>query len=287
MSASLKAKLFILLAGPAANVVMYFALSALCYQISDDRTYPTSPVRVAAASSGEDPVLCKGDLIEAIGEIDRPSPNEVTEHLGASGESVRIALKRDGERKIVYVDCDRSLEATKVSQPRDDFEWQAAAVCIFAQYSVPYGNARWECSPYYLSSFGCGPIGILHLGVRPISHGFVPYLAWIAVLSLIVGISNLMPVPPLDGGRIVLAILKSILSAVYLIAVYIVWRFPSWLDREPALDTDAPPPPKRRGDFLTTAENTICLAGCGCLLLFLVYVSFVDVLRILVSIRTL
>ena len=48
-----------------------------------------------------------------------------------------------------------------------------------------------------------GPIGIYSITSQAASQGFVTLLNWVALLSVNLGIINLLPIPALDGGRIV------------------------------------------------------------------------------------
>jgi regulator of sigma E protease len=48
-----------------------------------------------------------------------------------------------------------------------------------------------------------GPIGIFTLTSDALAQGFVVFLNWIGLLSVNLGILNLLPVPALDGGRLV------------------------------------------------------------------------------------
>lgn len=57
-----------------------------------------------------------------------------------------------------------------------------------------------------------GPVGIYSATSQAISFGFTSYLLLIAVLSLNIGIFNLIPIPALDGGRIVLTLVEMIIK---------------------------------------------------------------------------
>ncbi|MFU8786802.1 MAG: RIP metalloprotease RseP [Candidatus Izemoplasmataceae bacterium] len=48
-----------------------------------------------------------------------------------------------------------------------------------------------------------GPIGIFTITAAVIQTGFVAFLSWMAILSVNLGIINLLPIPALDGGRLV------------------------------------------------------------------------------------
>lgn len=55
-----------------------------------------------------------------------------------------------------------------------------------------------------------GPVGIYKVTDQVVSMGFLPYLSLCALLSLNIGIFNLLPVPALDGGRVLILILEGI-----------------------------------------------------------------------------
>src|SRR5699024_2165973 len=47
-----------------------------------------------------------------------------------------------------------------------------------------------------------GPVGIYDATDQIVKTGFMPYLLWTAMLSINLGIINLVPLPALDGGRL-------------------------------------------------------------------------------------
>lgn len=48
-----------------------------------------------------------------------------------------------------------------------------------------------------------GPVGIFDITSRALQSGFVSLLGWMALLSVNLGVINLLPIPALDGGRLV------------------------------------------------------------------------------------
>jgi regulator of sigma E protease len=48
-----------------------------------------------------------------------------------------------------------------------------------------------------------GPLGIYQITSQALSQGFVSLLSWVGLLSVNLGIVNLLPIPALDGGRLV------------------------------------------------------------------------------------
>jgi regulator of sigma E protease len=57
-----------------------------------------------------------------------------------------------------------------------------------------------------------GPIGIINYSGQAYQLGFVTLLTFMALISLNLGILNIMPIPILDGGVILLLVIESLLG---------------------------------------------------------------------------
>ena len=53
-----------------------------------------------------------------------------------------------------------------------------------------------------------GPIGISNMVIK--TNGLYDFVYLLSVISLSLGVTNLLPIPALDGGRIVLLIIEAI-----------------------------------------------------------------------------
>ncbi len=73
--------------------------------------------------------------------------------------------------------------------------WQVIRTSVEGLYYMVVG----QISPCNLSS----PIGIAEASVATASDGLVEFVWFIAVLSVAIGLLNLFPIPPLDGGHLV------------------------------------------------------------------------------------
>lgn len=89
-----------------------------------------------------------------------------------------------------------------------------------------------------------GIVGISNMVVK--TSGIVNYLYLMGVISLSLGITNLLPFPPLDGGKIIIYIIEAI----------------------------------RRKPLNETFETKLQLAGFTLLILLSIYVTYLDILRI-------
>ncbi|WP_289182848.1 RIP metalloprotease RseP [uncultured Dubosiella sp.] len=55
-----------------------------------------------------------------------------------------------------------------------------------------------------------GPVGILNLTKKTTEMGWMSYLSLFALISLNIGIFNLLPIPALDGGRVLILLIERI-----------------------------------------------------------------------------
>ena len=71
-------------------------------------------------------------------------------------------------------------------------------------------NALWELVQAPSGAAVAGPIGIAQMAGQVASVGFVPLLNFAALLSLNLGIINLLPVPALDGGHFLGLVIEAV-----------------------------------------------------------------------------
>ena len=57
-----------------------------------------------------------------------------------------------------------------------------------------------------------GPVGIYNVTAEITQAGFIPVLALIAVLSVNIGVMNLVPIPILEGGRIFIILIETLIG---------------------------------------------------------------------------
>lgn len=68
-----------------------------------------------------------------------------------------------------------------------------------------------------------GPVGIAQMTHMFVAEGFIPLLRFVAILSLSLGVINILPIPALDGGRLLFIIVEAIIGR----RVSVKWE--SWI----------------------------------------------------------
>jgi regulator of sigma E protease len=221
-----------------------------------------SRIRVVGLSPlGEKNSLLHGDqivLLEGKGVID---PEEVHKRAGSSvvgfrQATIEMTVLRDGILKELVIGIsdfrqsnfelstlpviDRS-ESLLQAIPSGFKQTKDVALMFKNEISSWIGGSRPEIS---------GPIGIARATGDVARMGMSSLIFWTALLSMNLGIINLLPIPALDGGRIALVLLELL----------------------------------RRGKSISAdKERLLHLAGFAVLLALIVAISFNDIRRLLMG----
>jgi regulator of sigma E protease len=213
-------RMLTVLAGPAANyltaIVIAFAV-LLGWGMSPktqkiDEPAPNRPAALAGLKAGDVLVEANGQVVDA----DHPISDVIKAGQGAP---VNIKVLRDGKEMTFAVTPDKPAgvyqigiqigphgERTPVSFGKAAKEAVVypyyASVDILEQLSAMIrGKVQAELS---------GPIGITKQIAKAASRGMVNFLYMLMMLSVYLGLFNLLPLPALDGGRAVFLGLESI-----------------------------------------------------------------------------
>lgn len=174
--------------------------------------------------------LLSGDEIRFIDDKPIDEWSQLVEVVEASpGKPLQIVVIRDGREKRFEVRPrtesrgERQVGKIGVSPYIDDEQLQA----MRSELQLPALPAlsaaldkTWEMSLFTLRMFGqmvvgrasfeniSGPIGIAQYAKRSAELGFEQFLAFLAIVSLSLGVLNLLPIPVLDGGHLFFYLLE-------------------------------------------------------------------------------
>ncbi len=169
--------------------------------------------------------LQKGDVIEAIGETSITNWRDLVEVISAKpNEDIALTVQRDGESMIVPL--------TTASAERDgktvgqigvypggyDFKYRLG-LWDGLKYSADYA---WRFSVVSLRSIGkmfsrdlgtenlSGPISIAQFAGVAAQRGLEDLLSFLVIISISLGLINLLPIPILDGGHLLYFLIEAI-----------------------------------------------------------------------------
>ena len=161
--------------------------------------------------------IIEGDKIL---EIDGKRVNhfaEVSDILSSSSNrNVNLVIQRNGEIKSFFINTEISENGTPIlgisaaykrsiieaftKSVRDTYNLSVKTLLFIGKMIT--GNMGAE----NLS----GPVGIAKMSGEAFSAGFLPFLYLMAILSISLGVLNLLPIPVLDGGQLTMLAIEAI-----------------------------------------------------------------------------
>jgi regulator of sigma E protease len=232
-SKSLPQRLFIMLAGVTMNAVLAYVI----YVGLLLRSGIPTPVPIAAVVSPGKPAalagIQTGDSIASLNG--RPLENWQTllDSIGASaGKPLSLGIVRKGQPVTITVTPESEAvidPETGVKRPRGRIGMIASVA--FTPISVPLAFVEaWRITidnggkiftalgslvrGVGLKDLG-GPIAIAQVSVQAAQGGIETLLLLVALISINVAVFNLLPIPILDGGQIVLNIAETIKGSAF------------------------------------------------------------------------
>jgi regulator of sigma E protease len=215
-------RMLTVLAGPAANyvtaiVIAFFVL--MCWGAPPktktqriDELLPNKPAATAGLKAGDVLVSANGQKVDV--------DHQISEVIKAGqGAPVSINVLRDGKEMTFVAKPENNKGAFQVgiqigpAGPRTPvtvgtaakeaivYPYYTSAEILDGLYNMIRGKLKPELS---------GPVGITEQIAKAASRGMMYFISLLAMLSVYLGLFNLLPLPALDGGRAVFIGLESI-----------------------------------------------------------------------------
>jgi len=213
-------RLLTVLAGPAANyltaIVLAFFIFAV-YGIAPktqqiDEPAANRPAAAAGIKAGDVLVSANDQMVDA----DHPISEVIRAGQGAP---VSIKVLRDGKEMVFDVKPDLNKGAYQIGiaiGPHGErtpvsFGTATKEALVYPYYaSIDILTGLYDMIRGKVQADLSGPIGITKQIAKAANRGAVNFLAMIMMLSVYLGLFNLLPLPALDGGRAVFLGLESV-----------------------------------------------------------------------------
>lgn len=196
-------------AGPAANFLLaflLFAASGLFYGAPSDEArmgtvQPGGPAAQAGLLEGDRVVSIEGKPIQTWKEL-------VAVVSSSPGKTLTFVIERGGAQKSVPVKVavgDKNVGKIMVYNPVTYAPWEAVKYGATSTYQFTVMMVQ-GLVQLFTGSVGLdqlsGPAGIFVMTGQVAQQGMSKLLMWASVLSINLGLFNLLPLPALDGGRL-------------------------------------------------------------------------------------
>ncbi|HIV75747.1 MAG TPA: RIP metalloprotease RseP [Candidatus Pseudogracilibacillus intestinigallinarum] len=201
-----------LFAGPMMNFILaivIFIILGLVQGVPTDRALigevePDSPAEAAGLLAGDEVIAIEGNKIEKW--------TEFTATVQKSPETaLDFTILRDGkETDLTVTPKELQVEEETIGQVGVKLAFEKSFIGTFKYgFTQTYETTKLIITNLAMLVTGqlsldmlSGPVGIYDATDQVVQTGFMNFLMWTAMLSINLGIINLVPLPALDGGRL-------------------------------------------------------------------------------------
>ena len=218
-------RLMVISGGIIMNLLLPFVLLAVAYMVPHDMAYArivvedieaNSPADTAGMRAGDTLLKVNGRTLNHKGDYSRSlmlnMGREITvslEHADGTMEDVELTVPwrpTEGGRTIGTLSKNVDLTVESESLP----PWEAFPVgarnCI--ETLVLYKNGIYGMVIGTIPFVPAGPVGIVQITGEVAHIGISPVLELAAFISIAIAITQMIPFPALDGGRIIFIVLE-------------------------------------------------------------------------------
>jgi regulator of sigma E protease len=206
--------------GPFMNIATAVVIFSLIFFASGIPVVTNSISEVIEDGPAEQAGILSGDKIIAIDSIKMETPNRIANIINkSSGKELQITLDRGGEVVEVFVipEYDESYKKGLIGII---FEIYVEKINIFSAFSkglITTGNIIKLIFTNIIEMITgkvpleiAGPLGIAQMTGEAAKLGFLNLLYFTAILSIFIGLFNLLPIPILDGGHLLILVIEKL-----------------------------------------------------------------------------
>jgi regulator of sigma E protease len=211
-------KTLIIAAGPVTNLAFALLLFSSTFALSGVPTPTTTVFGVLAGTPAQEAGLVRGDTIVRAGGVSVDTWDDLVREIRAKGgKELELVVARG----IGWVTLTPTLETTRGHgflgiEPVSENRPASAGQIARGAWQTQWGLARLIVEGFYPQTFVKnipefrGPVGIAEEGAKAARRGAPDFLFFTAVISVALGVFNLLPLPPLDGGRVAISAVEAI-----------------------------------------------------------------------------
>ena len=218
------ARMLVILAGPFMNFLLPFLLFFGIFAVSG-LTLPVNkpvvgslmegyPGDAAGLQAGDRLVSINGRKLEKWNDINSlvqengPKPGKVVIRRDGREMTLTLQPRFDGESKRFLIGVRPPLEHRQLSL----WESLKTAGLAVGKTTVAMVDGLRKMITGKVRADIAGPIGVAHMAGDVAAQGAVPYLEFMAFLSLNLAVLNLVPIPALDGGQFLVLVVEGLLG---------------------------------------------------------------------------
>jgi len=209
-------KVAILLAGVTMNVIIALVVTIIAVSIAGVATntlesvQKNSPAAIAGIEAGDKIIEINGtktsDWTGVLTELNRDPEKACDIIVARDGEELSYTVipkyNEEEERYMVGIVTHTSRNPVKVIPYAAEYTWEIGKLMVQSIKMIFAGDVGVDEVS--------GPVGLVKVVDEAREYGATSYLLLLALVSLNLAFINLVPIPGLDGGKILFIILKKI-----------------------------------------------------------------------------
>lgn len=219
-------QVIIMAAGAIMNVILAWLLFIVITMVQGKVVLPSEPI-IAGFTSDSAAEAAGFEIGDRITKITSGSEvtvvdtfDDITEHISYFPKTEAVfTVERDGKQtEIALTPKYNEKEDRYLAGFQSDVNVKDISVWESFQYGtkrmIDGSTAIFRSLSKLIRGIGLenlsGPVGIFQITAETTQNGLLPAFSLIALLSLNIGIFNLLPLPVLDGGRIFMTLIEKI-----------------------------------------------------------------------------
>ena len=212
-----------LVAGPLVNLVLAFVVVTAAFMVQEYGYVPNVSTigGVVEGSAAEAAGLEAGDTIAQVGETEVETWEELVDALTPyleSGTDFELTYERDGEETTVTVDLVDGEENeelgiySSVATYRLSLPEAASATVSYTAETASYVVQLLQPShTMEVLDQSTSIVGISVMASEAASTGPYTLMVLVAAVSMSLGFMNLLPIPPFDGGKLLIELIQLVI----------------------------------------------------------------------------
>jgi regulator of sigma E protease len=222
-------RIAIVVAGPGFNLLLAVLLLMGVFTFYGVPVMSTQVSGVEKDSPAERAGIQKGDRIVAIDGVPVNEWEQLSNRIkGSGGKPLQVQVRRGTETVDIRVQPKQKEGRTIFGERKDDWiigigsqvsiEKRNPGLAVVRAFYQTYDYSKLTLLAFYKMILGDvsprnigGPILIAQMAGQQAQEGLGSFLAFLAVLSINLGVLNLLPVPVLDGGHLLFFLVEAVI----------------------------------------------------------------------------
>jgi regulator of sigma E protease len=209
------ARAAVLAGGPIANYIAAMVLLFGLFALVGERAPEPTRIEVSEVVAGKPAAAAGLQVGDRIGELDgvpvvpAAGNQALIDVIKAHpGEPLAVVVEREGQAVALTVEPSAEGKIGAGLDPTGDRLPMTVGQAAVKAVQGPIELSRRQLVGLYLLVTGQldaevqGPVAIVKGIATSIERGFIPFVSMVAMISTLLGLFNLLPLPALDGGRL-------------------------------------------------------------------------------------